>query len=169
MTSRDLEGSCRTWMRSGQGPSRFRGFTLVELLIAIGIAVTLIALAVPIISSYVERSRVARAKQEIRLFSEEIDAYEALHMALPRSLAELGMDTPLDPWGTPYRYLRIAGEKMSHGKCRKDRFMVPLNSDYDLYSNGKDRRSASPLTASMSQDDVIRANDGEYVGLVSLF
>jgi len=44
---------------------------------------------------------------------------------------------------------------------------VPLNSTYDLYSKGKDGASASPLTAKASADDVIRANDGGYIGLAS--
>lgn len=48
---------------------------------------------------------------------------------------------------------------------RKDRFLVPINSDYDLYSMGADGRSVAPLTASMSRDDIIRANDGAFVGL----
>ena len=48
---------------------------------------------------------------------------------------------------------------------RKDHRLVPINSDYDLYSMGKDGRSVSPLTARHSHDDIIRANDGDYVGL----
>lgn len=48
---------------------------------------------------------------------------------------------------------------------RKDRFLHPINSDYDLYSMGKDGESMEPLTAQKSHDDVIRANDGGFVGL----
>ncbi len=50
---------------------------------------------------------------------------------------------------------------------RKDRFLVPLNSDFDLYSKGPDRKSVPPLTAEASRDDIIRANDGGYIGLAS--
>jgi general secretion pathway protein G len=53
------------------------------------------------------------------------------------------------------------------GQARKDRFLVPINSTYDLYSMGPDGRTALPLTASASRDDVIRANDGSYIGLAS--
>ena len=49
------------------------------------------------------------------------------------------------------------------------RFLVPLNSDYDLYSMGKDGVSSPPITAKPSQDDVIRASNGSYVGLASNF
>ncbi len=52
---------------------------------------------------------------------------------------------------------------------RKDRFLVPINSDFDLYSMGKDRESVAPLTAKKSHDDVVRANDGAFVGLASEF
>jgi len=47
--------------------------------------------------------------------------------------------------------------------------MVPINSDFDLYSMGKDGRSVAPLTAKDSRDDIVRANDGGYVGLASEF
>ncbi|MCK6499308.1 MAG: prepilin-type N-terminal cleavage/methylation domain-containing protein, partial [Nitrospira sp.] len=55
------------------------------------------------------------------------------------------------------------------GKPRKDRFLHPINSDYDLYSKGKDGESVEPLTAKKSYDDVIRANDGSFVGLAADF
>jgi len=53
------------------------------------------------------------------------------------------------------------------GQARKDRFLVPLNSDYDLYSKGQDGESVAPLTAAKSRDDIIRANDGGFIGLAS--
>lgn len=52
---------------------------------------------------------------------------------------------------------------------RKDRFLHPINSDYDLYSVGKDGETVIPLTARPSHDDVIRANDGSFVGLAVEF
>lgn len=55
------------------------------------------------------------------------------------------------------------------GGARKDRFLVPINSDFDLYSMGKDGQSVGPLTAQKSHDDVIRANDGEFYGLAANF
>ena len=50
-----------------------------------------------------------------------------------------------------------------------DKFLVPLNSDYDLYSIGADGESKKTLSAPASYDDVIRALDGAYVGLASEF
>ena len=52
---------------------------------------------------------------------------------------------------------------------RMDRFLHPINSDYDLYSMGKDGQTVLPLTARQSHDDVIRANDGSFVGLAVEF
>jgi general secretion pathway protein G len=55
------------------------------------------------------------------------------------------------------------------GQIRKDRFLVPVNSDYDLYSMGKDGQSQAPFTAKASRDDIVRASDGQYVGLAEDF
>ncbi len=57
----------------------------------------------------------------------------------------------------------------SLSKARKDHFMVPINTDYDLYSMGADGKSLAPLTAKASQDDIIRANDGLFIGRASEF
>jgi general secretion pathway protein G len=43
--------------------------------------------------------------------------------------------------------------------------MVPINTDYDLYSMGKDEASTAPLTARASLDDIVRANNGGFIGL----
>lgn len=47
---------------------------------------------------------------------------------------------------------------------RRDGFMFPLNSDYDLFSLGPDGRTAVSLGQTVARDDVIRANDGGYFG-----
>lgn len=51
------------------------------------------------------------------------------------------------------------------GGARKDRFLVPLNSDFDVYSMGKDRDTVAPLSPPKSHDDVLRASDGGFYGL----
>tara|TARA_R110002072_G_scaffold4174_2_gene29425 strand:+ start:10863 stop:11606 length:744 start_codon:yes stop_codon:yes gene_type:complete len=50
---------------------------------------------------------------------------------------------------------------------RRDRFMFPLNTDYDLFSLGPDHQTAPSLGESVGMDDVIRANNGGYFGLAS--
>jgi len=59
------------------------------------------------------------------------------------------------------------GDKSKKGKPRKDHSLHPINCDYDLYSKGADGKSTAPLTAKISQDDIIRANNGGYFGLAS--
>jgi len=53
--------------------------------------------------------------------------------------------------------------------ARKDGKLVPINTNYDLYSFGKDSKSKAPLRAKDSHDDIIYANDGGYIGLASEF
>jgi general secretion pathway protein G len=57
----------------------------------------------------------------------------------------------------------------SPAKARKDRFLVPINTDFDLYSMGKDGKSVAALTAAASRDDVVRAANGAFIGLASRF
>lgn len=90
--------------------------------------------------------------------------FKTENSALPANLATMPGINLLDPWGNPYQYLNFETVK-GKGKLRKDRFLVPINSTYDLYSMGADGRTATPLTAAISRDDIIRANDGQYVGL----
>lgn len=142
------------------------GFTLIEWLIALTLAATLAGLAIPAYTSYVNRTNIVQAKTDIRTLELSIGAFEAKKGELPDTLGDIGLSNFRDPWGNPYRYLRIAGADLkSKGSLRKDRFLVPLNSDYDLYSMGKDGESKGPLTASVSRDDIIRANNGAFIGL----
>ena len=68
--------------------------------------------------------------------------------------------------GQPYRYTNLDTAK-GNGKARKNKNLVPINSDFDVYSMGKDGETAGPLTAKKSRDDVVRANDGRFIGLAS--
>jgi len=142
------------------------GLTIVELLVAMAIIGVLAGIAIPLYAGYVENTRVQNAMQDIRAISLVIDQYEIDNNSLPNSLADVNYANFLDPWGNPYQYLNIQTAK-NKGQCRKDRFVVPINSDYDLYSMGKDGKSVPPLTAKDSRDDIIRANDGAYIGPAS--
>jgi len=225
------------------------GFTLIEVMMIVAIIGALAGIAIPNYLAYLEKVRVVRAIAEISALSKEIDGYFYTNDdTYPDSLAAIGRDQLLDPWGNPYQYLKIAGATNggghaavseqeplrtfwswllpaaayaagghsgqgsgngsagggsgggassgqggsgnqstgqgggagggggeSHGggsvvgRARKDRFLVPINSDYDLYSKGKDGDSHPPLGAHSSRDDVIRANDGGFIGLASSF
>jgi len=148
-----------------------RGFTLIEMLITIAILGTLAGIAAPIFGTYIDKARSQRAVSDIRTTLQTgITLYEISHDMLPVSLNDINRGGILDPWGNTYQYLNFAAAgKQWKGKARKDHFLVPLNSDYDLYSMGEDGRSVSPLTSRWSRDDIIRANDGAYIGLASDF
>jgi general secretion pathway protein G len=144
------------------------GFTLIELLIVVSIMLTIAAMAIPNLLAAINQAKIGRAVGDICALEADILGYDASNGQLPDTLAQIGRPNFLDPWGTPYEYLNHATMK-GNGKARKDRFLVPLNSDYDLYSDGPDGQSVSPITAKPSQDDIIRADDGGYVGLASQF
>ena len=78
--------------------------------------------------------------------------------------ADAGLVGMRDPWGNPYGYLNL-GDPAARGHARKDHSLVPINTDFDLCSMGLDSRSAPPLTARHSSDDIVRANDGAFYGL----
>jgi general secretion pathway protein G len=145
--------------RRGKAP----GFTLIELVIVIGIVAILGTLGTTAYVGQIKKARINVAIADISAISLDIDAYSADSGGPPGSLAEVRHDMKRDPWGNPYRYFKIKGAT-GLGDMRKDRFIVPLNSDYDLYSVGPDGKSKPPLTAKVSKDDIIRANDGGYVG-----
>jgi len=141
------------------------GFTILELLTVIAIVGALSAIAIPAYTDYIEKAKETRAVADILMLEKDIGAYEIINKTLPDSLDDMGRGSFEDPWGNPYQYLNFAKIKgKGKGKMRKDRFLVPINSTYDLYSMGKDGKSSSPLTAKSSYDDIIRANDGGYIG-----
>lgn len=125
---------------------------------------TLAAIGYPVYGRALVRARVAKAIADIRVLSTEIGEYQLFKGSLPISLSDIGRDTFEDPYGNPYEYLNFATVK-GKGPMRKDRFLVPINSDYDLYSRGEDGDTVAPLTAAKSRDDIVRANDGGFIGL----
>jgi general secretion pathway protein G len=145
---------------------RDRGFTMVEVLIIVAILATLAAIGVGVYRRALLNSRNTRAIGDIKTMEGEIVLFYTEHRRYPDSLAEVGFGDREDPWGRPYQYLNIETAS-GKGKMRKDRFLVPLNSDFDLYSMGPDGMTTSPLTAAISRDDVLRANNGGYVGPAS--
>lgn len=145
-----------------------RGFTLIELLIAVAVMAVLAALGIPYYQDYRERVRVEQAVADILAMSALIMYYANDNRSPPDSLAQVRLDGKLDPWGRPYRYLNLTLPS-STGPARKDKNLAPLNSDFDLYSLGKDGDSRAPVTAPQSRDDVIRARDGRFVGLAKDF
>jgi general secretion pathway protein G len=141
---------------------------MVELLIVVGIILTLAAIAVPSFLQAREAARYAKAVGDIGALETDIFTYLGSNGALPDTLTEIGRGDLLDPWGHPYVYTNYL-DVAKKNQIRKDRFLHPMNSDYDLFSAGMDGKWKAPITAKESHDDIIRANDGAYVGLASQY
>ena len=144
------------------------GFTLIEVMLAVTILGILLTLIATMYQSYRDRVDVNRAVSDIMVISASIKEFNKEYDRFPVSLAEIGKDTIRDPWGAAYAYVDhtdVAGR----GSFRKDKNIVPINSDFDVWSNGKDGATAPALTAQPSRDDVIRANDGGFFGLASKY
>ena len=141
---------------------------MVEVMIVVVIIGILSSIAIPTYFSSKEKARMAATISEIKILEKLIIGYKIDHGSYPKTLDDIGMKTLKDPWGNPYQYLKIEGsEKKGVGKMRKDHNLVPVNSDFDLYSKGKDGKSQTPFTAKASRDDIVRANNGRYIGPVS--
>lgn len=167
---------------------RCLGFTLIELILAMSILLTLLSIAVPQYRGLKERALVTAAIGDLKTLEGEIMAFLAVNRVMPVDLAAIDRDGFLDPWGNPYEYLPFStgisffgggGNGNGNGNggggggppagARKDKFLVPVNADFDLYSKGADGLSAAPFTAAESRDDVVRAGSGGFFGLADDF
>ena len=145
---------------------RAKGFGLLDLMVALVVFSLMSALAVPAYSGFVNRAKVSGAIGDIGSLVIEIERFRVSNNdRLPMTLNELPVDIPLDPWGNEYQYLNIRAAGPGNGAFRKDGNLNPLNTDFDLYSMGEDGESAGPLSAGKSRDDIVRANNGAFIGL----
>ncbi|MDH5183893.1 MAG: prepilin-type cleavage/methylation domain-containing protein [Gammaproteobacteria bacterium] len=147
------------------------GVTLIELLIVVAILATLTGLGITGYSSYRDTAYINTTKQEIVEIAALIDRYKLATGNWPGSLSDVKQQDRQDPWGNNYVYARIPnliGQVNTAGTdIRRDANEKPLNTFYDLYSKGIDGESVSSITFRTSRDDVIRARDGEFIGLAS--
>ena len=145
---------------------RCRGYTLTELLLVLVILSLLTAVAVPVYTGMADRGRVAAAISDIGAISLAVERYALANRdQFPTSLNQLNIEIPDDPWGRPYVYHNIIDAGPGKGAFRKDGKLNPLNTDFDLWSYGADGGSAGPLSAKASRDDIVRANNGMFIGL----
>jgi general secretion pathway protein G len=144
----------------------FAGFTLIELIVVIAIVGILAGISIPAYRAYLDKAKMTKTISDMRIIEKEILAYMAAKGRLPDSLNDINRENLEDSWGNPYQYLNFETVK-GKGKMRKNHMMVPINTDFDLYSMGKDGKSQSPLTAKASRDDIIRGSNGKYIGIAS--
>lgn len=132
----------------------------------------LAVLGVPAYTQYTDRARVATTVADIKRLEMSLERFHTQNGRFPDSLAELDQGAMMDPWDQAYCYLHIAPSVVKGkvqgkavGKARKDHNLVPINTDFDLYSIGKDGDTQASLVPQVSHDDVVRAGNGGYVGL----
>lgn len=122
--------------------SKFKGFTLVEVLVVVVILSILAAVVVPRLMDEPDRARAARVKQDIRAIETALDLYKLDNFSYPSASQGLAAlvrrpagtpDAPnwkaggylkelrKDPWGNDYQY-RQPG----------------TNGEIDIFSLGRD-------------------------------
>ena len=158
-------------LRKQQKCKASSGFTIIELLLIVAILATLLVVALPGFQRMFDRARTSQACADIAIMGTRISDHFMDYGQYPETLEEIDFPKLHDPYGFGYEYLVILGQDKSkiYGKWRKDRFLVPLNYDFDLYSVGKDGETQAPLTAESSHDDIIRANNGRFIDIASKY
>lgn len=141
--------------------------TLIELVIIVAIVLTAAGIAIPAYMRSREKERILQAVSDIVGLDHDIAIDESTRGEPPPSLAAIGRAGLLDPWGRPYVYQTTAAAGV--GQDRRDRLFKPLNTDYDLYSRGRDGQTQQRLDHPESVDDVVRALNGAYIGLAADF
>ena len=143
------------------------GMTLMELMTAVVVAALIAVVGIPSYKAYVDRAKVAVAIADIGSISLMLYRWQIATRDFPDTLAQAGLDGRIDPWGQPYYYLRIDGGGANTGQVRRDRNLHPLNTDFDLYSAGPDGQTQTQLQGTKARDDVVRANNGQFIGTAS--
>ena len=142
---------------------RPRGMSVVELTIAIGVVALVASVAIPSVDAYLDRGRAARAIGDIGTLSVQLYRWQSNTRKFPETLAQAGLSGFVDPWGHPYQYVNVANAKP--GDVRRDRNRTQINSDFDLYSMGPDGRTETGLDEAPARDDIVRANNGQFIGV----
>jgi len=146
-----------TTRRSAGRPSREAeaGFTLLELLVVLGIIALLATVAGPQVLRYLGKARTDTAKAQIAAISTALELYALYNGTFPTQEAGLSVlvnapsngatwhgpylkrqDALLDPWGRPYNY-RFPGRAGSPEVFSLGRDNVPggTGEDQDISNN----------------------------------
>jgi general secretion pathway protein G len=116
---------------------RWRGFTLIEMMVVISITLILISVAVPLYSRLIVRAKEAVLRQQLFTLRLLISQYTADKQKAPESLEALAND----------RYIRRLPSDPFTG--RNDTWIVEMEADSTDGASGiSDVRSGSNLTSS---------------------
>ena len=148
---------------------REAGFSLIELMMVIAIMSILLTMAIPFYQGVVSSAEVRSSVADLETMSRVIDAYIGQHGHAPETLKEVGIEGFVDPWGRPYEYQRLMGPldspEVVAANVRLSEDGIRINTDYDLFTIGADGEFVANVSAPVSQDDVIRGDNGSYTGL----
>lgn len=139
------------------------GLTLIELMLVLGIIGAMTGIVIPTYTHHRDNVLAQQAVADILNIELSMDKYYAENGRYPDTLADIGKSGLKDPWGNDYQYLNMENDPKLNN-CRTIRNIHPINSDYDLYSSGRDGQSTKPINAAPSWDDIIRAYDGSFIG-----
>ena len=139
---------------------------MVEILATTVVIGILATVAIVKYRGHQEKVRINVAILDLQGLNFQIGAMDPL----PTSLAQIGRGDLRDPWGNLYEYLKydLSGGGDPPG-ARKDRGLKPLNSFFDVYSKGPDGDTQLSITVAKSQDDIIVASDGKFVGVAARY
>jgi len=144
------------------------GFTLIELLIVMAIISILATIGFIKYSAFIDQTKETKAIADVKQIAQFIEEFNERNGRYPNTLSELDKGEFKDPWGNSYQYVYIADDDKKDKekqKARRDRNQKPINTYYDLWSNGADGDYQQQVNGAKSRDDIIRAWDGEFVGL----
>ena len=132
-----------------------KGFTLIELMIAITILAILADVGIPAFMAYQERARVSATKSNMSLFKNAIMLYQGDTGQYPKKLQDL-IKAPRDDervakkWGGPYIEAKNS-EALEDGWSNRFQYKVTPGSKYayELFSYGPNGKGA-PKTEHIS-------------------
>jgi general secretion pathway protein G len=150
-----------------------KAMTLIELMLVIAVLGVIVTIAIPSYRDYIDKTDNALAVSQLVTIQSVIERFYLENHRYPDLLSDISASLPnngIDPWGNKFEYLNIADYwPQSRGPARKDRKTNPINTQYDLYSIGKDGRTTKQVSQKFSLDDVVLARDGKFIGLAADF
>ena len=153
------------------------GFTAIEILITLAIISVILAIGVPTYSEHRKKVMNAECAKDLVMISQRLEKYHSFNYEYPEYLVDMGISME-DPWGNPIQYLNLsdidpvsgavqAGSKGPKPTPRKKQNLKPLNTDYDLFCVGPNGVYMPNISHKDSLDDVMRADDGAFLGLAA--
>ncbi|HBW48028.1 TPA: hypothetical protein DEF17_08910 [bacterium] len=148
------------------------GFTLIELLAVTAIIAILASIAVSKLYSAIDQAKISKAIAEITELHNTVEMYRVMNDGeLPLQISDLipqfYQSVPDDPWGTPYVYNNFT--QIPPGQKRKDGPLVPINKEYDIFSNGPNKATTPNIRSTNGKDDIILANDGAFIDVAEKY